>query len=241
MTDDNSADVSIVLIQAGNFNSLMDETGKVFYDVYRMYLRTQDLVLGYAETVYGTYVSIGNGRFMIFSTREQIEPRMLKAQQLMDAVTDLTKLSVAIGIGYGATAREAERCARRALNYADHRDEKKTDNRVVVVDAEGQITEPLADDSSLSFEYRSENTKLIEKLNQCGIGISTYHKLLSVQHASATNTLHSLSLADALSMTPRNARNILSSLESADLAEVVGKESSGPKGRPRTIYRIMDA
>jgi hypothetical protein len=246
MTENHAAEISIVLIQAGNFNRLMDETGKVFYDVYRMYLRTQDLVLGYAEAVYGTFVSIGNGRFMVFSTRSNIEPQLSEAQQLMDAITDLTKLSVHIGIGYGCTAREAERCARRALNSADRSmdscdgDKEKNINRIVIVDAAGKVTEQLANSSTLSFEYRTENTKLLEKLTQCGIGVATYHRLLSVQHASAANALNSLTVADALSMTPRNARNILSSLESANLAKVVGKESSGPKGRPRNIYRIVE-
>lgn len=239
-TEAQTTEISIVLIQAGNFNQLMDEPGQVFYDIYRTYLKTQDLVLRYAETAYGTYVSIGNGRFMIFSTRRDVEQSLQDAQNLVDSITDLTSLPVNIGIGYGRTAREAERSARRALNYADKTGRADLQNHIIILDAAGEITEPLPNAPALSYEYRSENKELMAKLHQCGIGIATYHKLLSVQRASATNAVNSVYVADALDMTPRNARNILASLESAGLATIVGKESSVPKGRPRNIYRIIE-
>lgn len=45
-------------------------------------------------------------------------------------------------------------------------------------------------------------------------------------------------LSKWLGMTQRNARRILSCLEKVELAEVVGTEAPGPRGRPRKIFKI---
>lgn len=228
-------DIAILLVQIGDFNKLAGQPGRIFYDVYRLYLKVQDRILSFAELVYGTYVSIGNGRFLIFSTRGPVEADLAAIQRLLLDIQHLANVRADIGLGYGSTAREAENHARIALNYAE---KSVLTRNLFIVSKDGTVNGPVSEKDELSFRFREEDPVLIRTLHQAGVGVGNFHRILSLQQRSSTKTITALSVAEALQMTTRNARKILSSLEAVGLAEIVGQETPAIKGRPRNIFRI---
>ncbi len=226
--------IAIQIVQVSNFNTLMDQD-HVFYDIYRTYLKTQGLLLDYTEQVLGTFVSIGNGRFMIFSTRGIVEKQIDRAIHLLHQITGLTKLAANIGMGYGTTALEAEKNARLALNHAE---KIAHDIGIYLVDEMGVIHGPLRESSGRKMKFRTDDKELSDKLHHAKINIVTYDRMLSTQEASAQKYITASSVSEILGMSERNARKILSSLHHSELAEVIGQETPTAKGRPRKIYRI---
>lgn len=226
--------VAIQIVQVSNFNQLMNQN-HAFYDIYRTYLKTQGLLLDYTEQVLGTFVSIGNGRFMIFSTRGIVENQMDRANQLLQQITGLTKLAANIGMGYGTTAIEAEKNARLALNHAEH---VEHGGCMYLVDETGALHGPLQNLNKATIKFRTDDKELSKRLHHAKLSIVTFERMLSVQEASAQKCITAAVVSEILGMSERNARKILASLHGNDLAEVVGHETPTTKGRPRKIYRI---
>lgn len=227
--------VAIQIIQVANYNRLVNNEDKLFYDIYRLYLNTQDLILNYAHATFGTFVSIGNGRFMIFSTNDQVVNRTRDAALLLDRIRDLTQLNVYMGIGYGQTAMEAERHARIAINHA----EASGGNACIyIVDEHGTVDGPLDQADQLHYRYRTENPDLVAHLSHAGVNVVTFEKMLALQNACSDKLITAALVANALGMTSRNARKILSSLSGCGLAEPVGTETLSAKGRPRQVFRV---
>ena len=215
----------------------MESRDTQFYDIYRTYLKTQELMLDYTEKIFGTFVSIGNGRFMIFSTLGMTEPRTPLTLTLLNQITDLTKLSVNMGMGFGGTAFEAEKNARLALNYAERRGQNTC---IFVVDESGTVNGPLNKPEHLQFKFRTEDKDLTRKLHHARVSIATYEKILLVQRSAANRAVTSATVSDLLGMTERNARKILAALQQNDLAEIIGQETPTTKGRPRQVFRVYE-
>ncbi len=232
-----SSQIAIQIVQVGNYNKLMNKEDSLFYDIYRLYLRTQELILTYAENIFGSYVSIGSGRFLIFSTKGAVEDKTTFSSLLLKQINSLTSLSANIGMGYGLNAVDAERNARLALNYAE---KSSLENCIFLVSEDGVIKGPLQETMSVPFKYGTEDKTLMEKLKNAKVSITTYEKMLAVQKTSAQNIVTSNMVAQIFHMTDRNARKVLSLLESAGLAEIVGNESPASRGRPRKIFRIRE-
>lgn len=229
------AQMAVQVVQVGNFNQLMDESDARFYNIYRTYLQTQELLIDYTEEIFGTFVSIGNGRFMIFSTQGYVEDSTYKAMSLLRNITELTKLGAKIGMGYGITAFEAEKNARLALNYAD---KASKENCIYLVDGNRTVSGPLEEPNSITFKFRTEDKDLIEKLNTARVSIATFEKIQLVQRDSVQSSITASDVAQRLEMTERNARKILSALQKSGLAELIGQETPTSKGRPRQVFRI---
>lgn len=227
--------LAVQIIQVANFNKLLDNVHQSSYDLYRLYLKTQEVLLDYAQTLSGSYVSIGNGRFMIFTTRNLTEDHLQLSAVLLQQITTLTELSVNLGIGHGTTSLEAERNARLALNYAE---KTGCTNCIYLIDESGTVTGPLLKEETLSFQYRTTDKNLVDKLKRAKVSVSTYNKIGSLSTTLGQKVLSSAIVSEKLGMSERNARKILSSLTAQGLAEIVGSEQPTNKGRPRHIYQI---
>lgn len=172
---------------------------------------------------------------MIFSTQGYVEDGTHQAMALLRTITELTKLSAKIGLGYGISAFEAEKNARLALNYADR---ASLGNCIYLVDGKGTVSGPLEEPNSITFKFRTEDKGLIEKLNNARVSIATFEKIQLVQRDSGQSSITATDVAQRLEMTERNARKILSTLHTSGLAELIGQETPTSKGRPRQVFRI---
>lgn len=218
--------------------ALKDSTNKNshYYESYRLKLKIEDSILKYAESVSGTLVPLGLYRFMITTARGAVEqcpdhPPI----NLLNEIKLLTNLEVYCGIGYGINGRGAEQNASLSLSHA----EKNGDGSAMITDERGNITNTFSDKESFVFNYRSEDTELIEKLKEEGISIVTYNKLIYVQKNLDKQSLSAVDVAEWLNMSYRSANRILLGLERCGLIQVIGEESPSTKGRPRKLYRIQ--
>lgn len=228
--------IAIQLVQIGNMEKLV--TGNVAsYKVHRLNLQLQEAILDYTEAIAGSFVSLGNGRFIIFSTRGSVEdPQSYHPAILLEKISVITDLTANIGIGFGETSLAAEQNAQLALIHARN----YGPFYCFVVDSNGSVEGPLLQPDSIIFQYRTDNKAISDKLQKAGVTISTFNKILSIQKNISQNSVTSAGIAERLKMTPRNANRILNDLKKQGLAKIIGEESPVSKGRPRKVYQILN-
>lgn len=227
--------IAVQLVQIGNMEKLMTDNG-ASYKVHRLNLQLQEAILDYTEAIAGSFVSIGNGKFIIFSTRGSVEHPHTHPAILMEQISLITDLTTNIGIGFGDTSLAAEQNAQLALIHAKN----YGPFYCFIVDNNGSVEGPLLQSDSIVFQYRTENKQISDKLQKAGVTISTYNKILSVQKNISQNSVTSAGIAERLKMTQRNANRILNDLEKQGLATIIGEESPVSRGRPRKVYRILN-
>lgn len=206
----------------------------VSYDLHRKNLELQSAVINFSESISGSFMTLGVGTFMIFSTRGSLHSSREQISSLLEELELITELPANIGIGYGDTALAAEENARLALNHAQNYDAFCA----FLVDSNGTIEGPLKEKETISYSYRTESKEISDKLKNSGITITTFNRILSVQKRLGSQSITVANVADWLKMTPRNARRILTSLTDQGIAEIIGEEAPSSKGRPRKIYRV---
>lgn len=224
--------IAVMLIKVNKMESLTDHH-TVSYDLHRLNLELQAAILNFSESISGSFVTLGLGTYIIFSTRGSLQETGQQSTELIEKLALITDLPANIGIGYGETSLAAEKNARLALHHAENHGERSA----FLVDSNGTIEGPLNDKTNITFGYRIENSDISEKLKKAGVTITTFNKILSIQKKQGNQAVTANSIAEWLKMTQRNARRILNSLVEHDLAEVIGEEAPA-KGRPRKIYRV---
>ncbi|MBV7505454.1 hypothetical protein KW850_09325 [Bacillus sp. sid0103] len=227
--------IAAILVKVQGMEKKADHN-MVSYDIHRLSLEIQAAILNFAESISGSFVTIGIGIFVIFSTRGSLEEPENSVTSLLERLALIADLPSNIGIGYGDTALTAEENARLALNHAQNYDSFCA----FLVDNNGTIEGPLKEQETISFQYRTENKEISEKLKNSGITITTFNKILSVQNRMGNGSITSTQVAEWLKMTPRNARRILTGLVEEGMAEIIGDEAPSSKGRPRKIYRVSN-
>ncbi|MFZ7946051.1 hypothetical protein [Neobacillus sp. 19] len=225
--------IAAILVKVQGMEKKEDHN-MVSYDLHRLNLEIQAAILQFAESISGSFVTIGTGVFVIFSTRGSIQETDKPIGSLLETLAIITDLPANIGIGYGDTALTAEENARLALNHAQNYDSFCA----FLVDNDGTIEGPLKEQEAISFQYRTENKEISGKLKKSGISITTFNKILSVQKRMGNGSITASQIAEWLKMTPRNARRILTGLVDEGIAEIIGEEAPTSKGRPRKIYRV---
>ncbi|VEF47200.1 putative transcriptional regulator [Bacillus freudenreichii] len=226
--------IAVVLIEIQKIEQNRNSSTTISYDAHRTNLELQTAILDYAESISGSFVNLGLGSFIIFSTRGFSRETGQHIQVLLDSISLVTDLPANIGIGYGDTALKAEENARVALHHAQNYEAYCA----FLVDDRDNITGPLRQEENISFSYRTEDKEISNKLKDSGVTITTFNKILSVQRRTGNHSVTTNLLADWLKMTPRNARRILTGLVEQGLAEIIGEEAPASKGRPRKIYRV---
>ncbi|MDF2725878.1 MAG: hypothetical protein K0Q59_5556 [Paenibacillus sp.] len=205
------------------------------YDSYRLSLKLQELLLQFAEHISGSLIPTGSGTFSLFSTRGALERnKALPPSQLFEKLRLLTGGTVHFGIGYGLTAFGAEQNAVLALS----RTEKNEDGGLVFVDETGAVQQSFANQEALKFQYRADESALLDKLKQAGVTAATYNKVAAVQAQLGKQSVTAADLASWLDMTQRNANRLLAELAQGGLAHIVGEEAPTSKGRPRKLFRL---
>jgi len=229
--------IAVMLIDIEEPGRLIGQN-KSSYDIRRLDLQLQETILDHVEALSGSFIGMGNGRFLVFTTRGAFETAEASAHPsvLLEKIALITDLKTNIGIGYGVTALAAERNAQIAIQHA-----KQYGNLCAIrVNDVGDIEGPLKQTGSINFNYRTEDIRTSELLKKAGVTITTYNKLLSVQKNMGQNSISAPDVAEWLSMTKRNARRILGDLEEHGIAELIGEEAPTNRGRPRKIYRIKE-
>lgn len=229
-----NSQISIIILQIIEMDKVISKN-KVSFEAHRLSLTLQEIVIDFTEKIQGSFIQQGIDRFMIYSTRGTLEQNNHEdIFNLLEKINMVTDLSANLGIGYGITVLEAEQNAYIALNNANEHDK----NTIMLADETGMVKGPLNHENSISYNRRSIDPEVLEKLQRASVNVSTYNKVLAIQDKLRQNAISANELAKWLGMTPRNARRILSDLEKEGLAKVIGEETPGARGRPRRLFKV---
>lgn len=225
--------ITVIVVKVSNIEK-SDYEKMISYDAHRLNLELQSTILSFTEEISGSFVPIGIGTFHIYSTRGSFENIEQQVSFLLEQLMLITDLPANIGIGYGDTTLAAEENARLALLHAQNYDEFSA----FLVDNYGEVEGPLESVNKITFGYRNEDKEIGKKLKESGVTITTFNKILSIQQDSGKHSISAKEMANWLKMSERNARRILNNLMKAGVAEIIGEESPGSRGRPRNIYKV---
>lgn len=206
------------------------------YGAKKIELRLHEILIGYAEKLKGSIVIRGDGQYTLYSTRGILEEitDVFTTMPILDDITRNVTAKVSGGIGFGATAYEAEENAYRALGLAKQRGKGLW---MVVTDSR-EVIGPLSSVTHLKYSISSDDIVLKQFAEQLNISITTVNKLLAAVNKLAKDAIAADDLAMYLAITPRSARRLLSTLVDQGLAQVAGAEMLG-KGRPRKLYKVL--
>jgi hypothetical protein len=205
------------------------------YAVLKMELKMQEILLRFAEQIKGSIVMQGNGRFALYSTRGCMEDATggFTSMPLVEEITQKLSVSASGGIGMGDTAYDANENATIALGLA----KRKGKNKWMTVLDDKTVIGPMNSPILVKYSMRSDNAAILSLAKRLNISGTTLNRLLSVFIQLDGETIGAETLAKYLSMTERNARRLLHSMENHEYAVATGEEYRGA-GRPRKMFRI---
>jgi len=212
------------------------ERSKTRFHLQHLELKIRQTLLLLCEKLDGSLLANGNGRYQIFSTRGAIQREIEMLRHTVRQLSLDADVPVAVGVGFGETAFSAENNARKAIQHAKERPEFG----IVIVQDDGVILESVGEADQLSYSYRSNDKELLEKLNKANVSIKTYNKIEALVQRMGWSAFTTTDIAEYLSMTVRNAQRIMGSLCEYDLAELIGEEQQGVRGRPKKMYTLKN-
>ncbi|WP_338540319.1 hypothetical protein [Paenibacillus tundrae] len=205
------------------------------YQLQHMELKIKSLLLHHCERIDGSLHQDGTGRYLMYGSRGGMARNMdslFATMQQLELDTDLPSFA---GIGFGETAFDAERHARKAIQYA--KDDEA--GQIIIYETDGTIVEMAGEDQALSYETYSSDVELLEQLNKAGVSIRTFQKIKAYMRRIGKEEFTASELASGLSMTVRHVQRIMGSLTAFSLAEIAGSELNTRRGRPSNRYRLI--
>lgn len=172
------------------------------------------------------------GLFMTRGTLKDITDDYSKLPQMADISTEC-KGQIVFGFGVGATAALCYANAVLALKYA-----LEASGGGYIVFGDGRVIGPLGDDTRLEFSRTMTNSQIVAQADKSGLSVATLTRVQSVLSKQGSQIITPEQLAIGLAVTKRNARRILSQLLDAGLANVVGLDQPGTRGRPQRVFEV---
>lgn len=225
--------IGVEIIEIGHFDKII-EKAKTPYHLQYLELKLKETLLKLCERLDGSLQEKGNGRYVIFSSRGAIEREIPLLRDTVHQLSLDADVPVAVGIGFGETVFSAEINGRRAVQHA----KEKAERAIVIVQEDGLIVESVGEAKELTYASRTDDKDLVEKLNKANVSVKTFKKIEALIHRLGRDRFTSSDLSAHLSMTDRNARRIVSSLNECGLLECIGEELHVTRGRPRKIYAL---
>lgn len=221
--------IAVSYIAIDNYALLVRDASSS-YDVNRVEIRLHELLIDFAQQVGGSLIPQGKGNYIIFTTRGRIAAitHEFTSLPLLTAIKEKLHIHVSGGIGFGATAYQAEENAHIAHGLAKRLGPGQW---MIVTDAR-QTLGPL-NAAANTQRPGSEKQRLLAKRLQ--ISLLTLTQLADFMTESKGAVISINELAARLTITPRSARRIMSALKEAGFVFFSGEESGG-KGRPHKLY-----
>lgn len=192
-------------------------------------------LLEYVRAIQGSLFNFGTEEYVIFATRGIIESRPHQEQfQRLLAWGRQRNIIFASGIGVGATAFEAEKSARKALNNAM----QLSDGGFFIVEGKA-IRGPIGELDELQYKTHVVDPRTLEMAQKIGISPSYLDKIRELMAKTQKDTFDASDLAASLGIGQRSARRLLKKFLDSGHAEVNGIEASRHVGRPKRLVRIL--
>ena len=201
-------------------------------DIQIATLKMNEQLILLSREMNGSFISIGDGKYMIFSSRGEIFDHILSLSKTIHRLNRSSNREIKAGIGFGDSALKAELNARKAM-YKSELENKD----IVIIDDLGEIVEVPSEQIYFSTPV-SNNSKLVEQLKDKNISIQSFEKIRDVVKRKKWKQFTSSDLALELDVSNRNAQRLLQSLKKANIIKQVGEEKIAQKGRPRLLYQM---
>lgn len=209
-----------------------EQSEQLSYDIQFATLKMNEELLTLSRDMNGSFFEIGDGKYMIFSSRGEILDNLNFLNETINRLKKSWEREIIAGIGFGDSALKAELNARKAI-YKTEVENKE----IVIIDNLGEtIHVPFEHIHSLSTI--SDNILLVNKLKDKNISMQSFERVRDIIHFKKWNQFTSNDLAFELNMSNRNAQRLLQSFKEAEIVEQVGEEKISKKGRPRLLYRL---
>ncbi len=227
--------VGSVVIAISHYDEVI-EKAKSLSMLQNLEWKLKGVLLPLCNSLDGYLVEKGSGVYEVFSSRGAIEQELSMVRDTVQQMRLAINFDVPVraGVGFGETVANAEFNAYRALrNVRD-----KTGVELVIVREDGGIVEAAGQDSTVNYDYYSNDAAFLEKLHTAAVGIKTFRKIEAVIHRMKWDTFTVAQLAGQLAVTEQNVRRIISALCRVGLVVVAGEEFVSARGRPGKLYRI---
>lgn len=225
--------IAVEIIEIDEFDKIAEKARNP-YRLQYLELRLKEALIRLCETIDGSLMERGNGRYVIFSSRGAIERRLDMLKNTIEQLALETESTVEVGIGFGETVFSAEVNAISAIQYS----KEKAESGIVIVQEDGTVIESAGKDEELSYSVRMDDPEFLERLKKANVGIRTYNKIAAFVRKMGWATFSTKELATQLHLDERNVRRIITSLAEVGLAVCVGEKATSSRGRPGKIYRL---
>lgn len=194
------------------------------------------LIVNYVRNIQGSVFPLGRNEYIIFANKGAICDEE-NYNRLLHLVKDVKHMGFAlnIGLGVGTTSYQAETNARKSLLKSI--DSKSS--QIYMVDENSTMIGPLGEEKELNYSLKVSDEKLLHISEKTGLSCESVVKIMALNETRKSNIYDSKELADLLDLSERSARRILQKIVSANLGQVIAKETSNGKGRPKNLTEIL--
>lgn len=198
---------------------------KNYYDELNLQNKLEKEIISYVRETQGALYGSGRGEYIISATRGTLKDSISSFTKLMSNV----KFDIYSGIGYGATAHEADINARNALLISQNK------GGVFIIDGNGIVTDSM---SEKEFENTSRVLKIKEVSDSTNISPIYISRIMNLFEKKKELLFTSKELAGYLEISERSARRIINKLTDYGYGTIETEENF-LKGRPRNILKIQ--
>ncbi|WNS76404.1 HTH domain-containing protein [Bacillus sp. DTU_2020_1000418_1_SI_GHA_SEK_038] len=182
----------------------------------------------FAHEIYATVQQINDSQYILYSTRGDIES--MKPDDLNGLFSKTLKS--AVGFGYGATMKEAEKNAMIALGFAE---KNESEHCCYILTEKKELQGP--------FPQMNKGQKLVNDhpdlyLIAQNAKLSPANLSKIIEFSKVSHHFTSADLADFLQVTRRTAERMIKKLSDHGYIQIAGEEMTYQQGRPRSLYKL---
>jgi hypothetical protein len=225
--------IGVTIIDIESFDKIKQKAKRP-YDLQYLELDLKKTLIRLCDTLDGSLMEKGNGRYVIFSTRGAIERGIGLVKEAVEQIALHSETPVAAGIGYGETVFSAEVNALRAIQHA----KEKTDRDIIIVQEDGTVVESAGNEEELVYSNLMNDEKVLNQLKKANVSFKAFNKIVALVKTRGWTSFTTGDLAAHLGLEERNTRRIVASLSDVGLLVYNGEKSLSTRGRPSKMYRL---
>ncbi|SFB10553.1 hypothetical protein SAMN04488072_10728 [Lentibacillus halodurans] len=194
-------------------------------------------LLKLTQKMNGSFVSLGDGFYFIFTTKGEIDGSEHELFKFMSAYITQETFSLRMAIGYGETVTQAEQNVRYGLSQIQHEKEPS----LLIIDKNYSVTMKTPDQKNSLLSSKLIKEDIISKFGKdAPINHKDVLRIATYSYKYNKNEFTSQDVSRWLQSTERNARRILTELESAGILIKCGSVSLKQRGRPKIVYQFAE-
>lgn len=234
------AQIVVGIVSIDNYQALVTDKGSYLSENSSLVLH--QLLLDFSAEIHASIQRVGKNEFIIYSTKGPFEliTNQYRGLPVLNKIKKLLNMKVNIGFGFGLTTKDAENNAQIALK---HSAENRNKYCAYIVNADQRLLGPLTSNTigAINHEgYWSQNDFLLLISEKSGINIQNVRKIVEFHRMTSFKPFSATQLAEYMQISRRSAERYIKNLLNAKLAYIIGEEQLTQRGRPSSLYQLID-